>query len=224
MGVTVIKGKAIVMGGVAFVLNGCVADENSAQTWIYNPTAPGGSRWTQTPDLNLARGYVTPVVLGGLVYAIGGDVNSAGSLLPQSTVEAWHPGAPAWNDASIADMPEACDESQAFGFKTGPLSGSVVLAGCGQWPNAVPDVLQYDAVGNSWSIVGTIHDNRRNQAGSFVPVSGTPGMYILGGYGEASGFIDPIQSSELGTGHALGAPGARHTVAHGSAGAAVSTS
>ncbi len=224
MGATAIKGKAIVMGGVAFVANGCVADENSSQTWVYNPTAPGGTRWTQGPDLNLARGYVTPAVLNGLVYAIGGDINTAGSLTAQPIVEAWHPGGAAWNDASIADLPEACDESQAFGVTKGPLAGNIVLAGCGQWPNALPDVWQYSATANTWSNAGVIHDNRRNQAGSFVPVNGLPGLYILGGYGEASGFIDPITSSELGIGHASGTQGYRHTIAHGSAGAAVSTS
>src|SRR5207249_2152267 len=97
-------------------------------------------------------GYITPSVLGNVVYAIGGDTNQSGTLMPQWTVEAMDIGNGGWNDVGVADLPEACDESQAFGFTSGSLSNSIVLAGCGQWPNAVPDVLQYDAVGNTWAV------------------------------------------------------------------------
>jgi hypothetical protein len=196
MGVTAVANKAIVLGGASFLANGC-ADDNSAQTWMFDPMAPAGSRWTQGPNLNMARGYITPAVIGNTLYAIGGDVNSAGSLFPQSIVEASVGGGP-WNDAGIADLPQPCDESQGFGFTSGPLANTVVLAGCGQWPNAVPDVLLYDTVGNTWSLVGRLTDNRRNHAGAWLGTAGSSSMYILGGYGEASGFIDPISSSEIG--------------------------
>src|SRR5207302_8605562 len=93
---------------------------------------------------------------------------------------------------------EPCDQSQAFAFKTGLLANTITLAGCGQWPNAVPDVLQYDTVGNAWSTVGTLNDNRRNQAGTVIGAVALNKMYILGGYGEASGFIDPLTTSEVG--------------------------
>ena len=194
-GVATVSNTAVVLGGASFLANGC-ADDNSAQTWMFDPMAPAGSRWTQGSDLNLARGYITPAVIGDTVYAIGGDVNSAGSLIPQQTVEA-SAGGP-WDDAGVADMPQPCDESQAFGFTGGPLANSIVLAGCGQWPSAVPDVLQYDSAANSWSIVGSLNDNRRNHAGAWLGASGNSAMYILGGYGEESGFIDPIQTSEVG--------------------------
>src|SRR6266536_1395709 len=195
MGVATLGNQAIVMGGSSFAANGCL-DENSAQTWMFDPMAAAGSRWTQGGDLNVARGYITPAVLGNKVYAIGGDLNIAGSLFAQQTVEA-STGGP-WDDAGVADLPEGCDESQAFGFSSGYLANSIILAGCGQWPNAVPDVLQYDVGTNSWATVGQLNDNRRNHAGSWLGAAGSSPMYILGGYGQASGFIDPIQSSEIG--------------------------
>jgi hypothetical protein len=196
MGIAAVGNKAVVLGGASFLANGC-ADENSAQTWMFDPMAPAGSRWTQGPDLNVARGYITPAVLGNTVYAVGGDLNIAGSLFAQPTVEASVGGGP-WNDAGVADLPEPCDESQAFGFTGGALVNSIVLAGCGQWPNAVPDVLLFDSAGNTWSIVGRLTDNRRNHAGSWLGASGNSAMYILGGYGEASSFIEPIMTSEIG--------------------------
>jgi hypothetical protein len=195
MGVAVVGNKAVVLGGSSFLANGCT-DDNSAETWTFDPMAAAGARWSKGPNLNLARGYITPAVMGNTVYAIGGDINVAGSPTPQTTVEASVNGGP-WNDAGVADLPEACDESQAFAFTAGQLANSIILAGCGQWPNAVPDVLLYDTVGNTWSIVGALNDNRRNHAGAWLGASGKSGMFILGGYG-APGFLEPIQTSEIG--------------------------
>lgn len=196
-GVAVVGNTAVVMGGLSFVANGCL-DEQSAETWIFDPMAPAGSRWSKGADLNVARGYITPAVLGDTVYAIGGDTNAGGLPSPQATVEASDKGTGAWDDAGVADLPQVCDESQAFGFTAGALANTVILAGCGQWPNAVPDVLQYDAAGNAWAIVGTLNDNRRNHAGAWLGASGASAMFILGGYGQASSFIDPIFTSEIG--------------------------
>jgi hypothetical protein len=195
MGVAVINNKADVLGGASFSSSGC-RDENSAQTWIFDPTAAAGSRWTQGPDLTQARGYITPAVLGNTVYAIGGDLNIAGSLFAQTTVEASVGGTGAYTPKT--PLPEPCDETQAFPWTTGSLANTIIVAGCGNWPNATPDVLQYDTVANTWMIVGALNDNRRNHAGSWLGATGASAMYILGGYGQQSGFIDPIQSSEIG--------------------------
>ena len=217
-GVAVVGNTAVVMGGLSFVANGCL-DEQSAETWIFDPMAPAGSRWSKGADLNMARGYITPAVLGDTVYAIGGDTNVGGSPTPQQTVEASDKGTGAWDDAGVSDLPQVCDQSQAFGFTAGALANTVVLAGCGQWPNAVPDVLQFDSAGNAWSIVGTLNDNRRNHAGAWLGASGRSAMFILGGYGQASQFIDPIFSSEIGPATTRpGSAGSRpSSVPHGSA-------
>jgi hypothetical protein len=198
MGVATLANKAFVLGGMSFAANGCF-DDQSTQTWIFNPLRPAGSRWSAGPPLNVARGYITPAVLGRTIYAIGGDINAGGSLFAQTTVESWQPGG-GWNDVGVADLPVGCDEAQAYGFRTGPLANGVVLAGCGQWPNAIPDTHFYSATTNSWSMVGAFNENRRNHAGALYTVGNRPVMYILGGYGEASGFFDPLVTSELGRG------------------------
>jgi hypothetical protein len=212
MGVGAVSNTAVVMGGNAFVANGCVADENSAETWLFDPMAAPGSRWTQGPDLNMARGYVTPALLGKKIYAIGGDVNTNGTLVAQTIVESWKLGDASWKDSGVADLPQACDESQAFGFKKGPLQKTITLAGCGQWPNAVADVLQYNSSKDKWSNVGTLTENRRNHAGASIGSNDKPQMFIFGGYGEPTQFIDPIPSSEIGKPGKSSAPrdGARH--------------
>jgi hypothetical protein len=204
MGVATVKNRAIVMGGVAFTANGCL-DDNSNQTWIYSPNAPAGSRWSQGPDLNLARGYVTPAVLNGKVYAIGGDINVAGTLMPQVTVESLDSKGGTWDDGAVADLPTACDESQAFAPPTGPLAGGIVLAGCGQWPNALGDTYFYDSGADAWSLVGYLNEIRRNQAGTFVKGVHSTKMFVLGGY--ASDGFTTLTSTEAGVGSALGRPG-----------------
>ena len=202
-GVAVIANRAFVMGGLSTSANGC-QDSQSAQTWIFNPMAPAGSRWSAGPNLNVARAYVTPAILNGRIYAIGGDTNVGGTLFAQPTVEAWKPPAGGWNDAAVTDLPApGCEESQAFPFTAGPLANGIVLAGCGQWPNATPDTNFYSATSNTWSAVGALNEPRRNQAGFLL---GTR-MFVLGGYdcpGNACG-VDPTVTSESGRGSASAA-------------------
>lgn len=203
-GVAVVSGKAYVMGGSAFSSGGCVTDEDSAQVWRFNPMGTAGNRWKKQPSLNVARGYVTAGVLGSEIYAIGGDNNVAGSLFPVATVESWKPGDNSWDDAGVADLPQACDESQAFGFTKGPLHDTITLAGCGQWPNALADVLQYDDTTNSWSIVGALNEARRNQAGANIGSNKHPKLFVLGGY-DATGGVT-LASTEIGKPAKVGGP------------------
>jgi len=203
MGVAVFNNKAIVMGGVAFSANGCV-DEQSKQTWIFDATAANGSKWTAGKKLNVARGYITPAVLGNKVYAIGGDVNNAGTLIAQTAVEASKKGTAAWDDAGVKDLANACDESQAFGFSSGALANTITLAGCGQWPNDTADVNQYDATTNKWSVAGAINEARRNQAGAAVGKT----MYIFGGYAADGATV--LASSEIGKAGPLAGARASH--------------
>jgi hypothetical protein len=204
-GVAVLDNLAYVLGGISFADDGC-ADDNSAQTWIFDATAAKGHRWHKGPSMHVARGYITPAVLNGTIYAIGGDQIDVGSLIPIDTVESFTPAQGKWINKGVADLPEACDESQAFGFTKGPWTNGVVLAGCGQWPNALPDTLFYDVANNKWSIIGALNNSRRNFAGAVLPGK-NPSIMVLGGYGEDSGFIDPINIAELGKGTTFALPG-----------------
>jgi hypothetical protein len=203
MGVAAVGNKAYVLGGFSLVANGC-QDELSAQTWKFNPMAAAGSRWKQGPDLNVARGYITPAVIGTTIYAIGGDTISGGAPVPNSSTESWTVGSPGWDDAGVADLPEVCDETQAFGFSRGPLKNTVTVAGCGQWPNAVADVLQYDKLSNSWSVIGALNEARRNQAGAVYGGAKKPKLFILGGYDATGGVV--LSSSEIGKPAPLAGP------------------
>jgi len=194
MGVATVGNTAYVVGGVAFAANGC-ADENSDQTWAFNPKGKSGKKWTQGPKLTLARGYITTAVLGGKIYAIGGDINDAAVLTAQTVVETWDTKAAKWKKAT--DLPEACDETQAFGFDKGPLANTITVTGCGQWPNDLPDVLQYDSKAKSWSTVGTLLESRRNEAGANIGTDKKPQLFVVGGYGADGATV--LETSEIGT-------------------------
>jgi len=202
MGVATVANKAYVVGGVSFSAApiSCV-DEQSAQTWAFDPNAPAGTRWSAAPNLNVARGYITTAVAGGRIYAIGGDTNVAGTLFASPTVEAWRPGTAAWNDAAVADLPVPCDESAAFVNSGGPLRGGIVLSTCGQWPNDLPDTYFFKA--NVWTDIGAVNESRRNQAGSLIKVGTTVKMYIAGGY--ASDGFTALASTETGVGGPIAA-------------------
>jgi hypothetical protein len=72
----------------------------------------------------------------------------------------------------------------------------VTVAGCGQWPNAVADVLQYDTVANTWSVIGALNEARRNQAGAVIGGAKKPKLFILGGYDATGATV--LSSSEIG--------------------------
>ena len=104
----------------------------------------------------------------------------------------------------------------------GPLAGDIVVANCGQWPNAVANSLIYSAASNTWVQGGMINDNRRNEAGTFIPIGGKFKPYIVGGFGAATNFIDSIQTSEIGTPGANSSADRPVRVALGSSGASTS--
>ena len=198
------KKKAFVVGGTSFSTSipPCT-DDNSDQVWRFKPMAADGEKWVQQPSLGLARGYLAPAVIGRKIYAIGGDINTAGTLTASQKVEGWKIGSGAWEDDPYTDLPDGkgCDETQAFGFRVGPLAKTITLAGCGQWPLAIADVQQYDLATKTWTGIGSLNEARRNHAGVNIGTSEAPVLAVFGGYnldGSAT-----LATSEFGTVGAL---------------------
>lgn len=219
-GVSVVGNKAYVVGGMSFSTSvpPCT-DDVSNEVWSFDPMAKAGKKWSKQPSLKTPRGYVATAVVGGnTIYAIGGDNNDAGTLNALTNVETWKIGAKNW--AKGTSLPEGCDETQAFAFDKGALGGTITLAGCGQWPNAVPDVLQYTVKTGKWSTVGALKEARRNQAGVNIGSDTKPQLMVLGGYNSDGSAV--LSTSEIGTaGKSMtGLPGAAHfSAAAGSASA-----
>jgi len=192
--------KAYVFGGLQVSTPPYV----SAETWQFDPLAPAGSRWTNlNQPLHLARGYIATAVVDAKIYAIGGDTYDGVTLTSRAIVERLDTTnlSAGWDDVGVADLPlpssgiPGCDESRAFGFNAvSPyvgMSGTIVLAGCGQYQgggnSALPDVFIYSESTNLWTSWPSLNQARRNHAGVLYPISrqgaaGTPGIWVFGGY------------------------------------------
>ena len=98
---------------------------------------------------------------------------------------------PSWNDAAVADLPEQCSSSRAWGFDTGslyidptdstPLAGKII-SGCGFWSTAVASVYAYTVATNSWEVFPPFNTARRDQAGELMPIAGEEALWVWGGY------------------------------------------
>ncbi len=191
--VEVTGNKAYAWGGFC---GGTTAPYMSKQTWIFDPAAAAGTRWTAGPGLPGNGGYQTSAALDGKVFSIGGDTFDGTALFPYADVLLLDPtnlGA-GWQIKAALPTPSSgtpgCDESRAFGFDTSSawaLAGKIVLAGCGQWnldPTALPDSFLYDGATDSWTTFAALVQARRNHAGAFIVApDGLSGrMWVGGGY------------------------------------------
>jgi len=195
-GIAVADYKAYAIGGMSFSTSvpPCV-DDNSKEVWSFDPMAAEGKRWKKQPSIKTARGYIATAVVGDTIYAIGGDVNDAGTLTASDVVETWKIGSDKWQGGP--KLPMGCDETQAFYFKKGELANTITVAGCGQWPNADPSVLQLDVKKGKWSTVGQLNEARRNHAGENIGSAKKPQLFVLGGYSADGSAV--LTSSEIGT-------------------------
>jgi hypothetical protein len=111
------SGLNVVYNNQVYMVGGFDGTLNYGETWVFDPMAAAGSRWTQIATANLAqpRAYIMGAMVDGLIYAIGGTYWDAGggTLVNVPTVEVLDPNdaTPAWDDGA-ADLPEACSESR----------------------------------------------------------------------------------------------------------------
>ncbi|MCA9992314.1 MAG: S8 family serine peptidase [Ardenticatenaceae bacterium] len=183
-------GGVVTVDNIVYIFGGFDAAVVTDQTFFFDISAAPGSRYTVGPNLTQARSYIAATAVDGYVYAIGGDDFDGAALLPLNIAERLDTSNPtAWDDAGVADMPIACDETPAFGFDSDSaydLAGAIIIAGCGQWSDEIDEVQLYDVASNSWDMdFPNLNEARRNHAGAFVPTGdgtgGTPGMWLWGG-------------------------------------------
>jgi subtilisin family serine protease len=197
--VTCSSGVNAVYNNHVWLAGGFSGTANTAETWVFDPTAPVGSKWTQvaSASLSIARAYIMGAVVDGKIYAIGGNYWDGSALINVVTVEVLDPNAPTpvWDDAAAADLPEVCSSSRAYGFDGDspytdpdgtPMAGRIV-SGCGVWSDENEHVYVYDAAFNYWEPFPYINTDRRDEAGEFIPEAGgmeefgMPALWMWGG-------------------------------------------
>ncbi len=161
-------------------------------TWVYNPLAPAGTRWTQltTADLPVPRCYINLCAVDSVIYAMGGDTVNQGTL-PLNAVDACHrfdTRTPAAGWTAVAALPQVCGEGRAFGIGASApyiFQNKVIVAGGGSWPAETAACYIYDVPTNTWSSFPPLDTARRNHAGVLIPgspgQSGIPGLWVFGG-------------------------------------------
>ena len=196
----------IVVNNKVYVAGGFNGTANSVQTWVFDPMAPSGSRWTRLTNADLAQGraYIMGAVVDGLIYAIGGAYwDGVSALINVNTVQVLDPAAatPTWT--TLAPLPQECSSSRAWGFDTTslyvdpsdttPLAGKII-SGCGYWSDENNLVFAYTVATNSWEAFPSLQIDRRDMAGEFLPLASAPALWIWGG--RSGSDTTPTQTSE----------------------------
>lgn len=183
-------GGMVVVDNIVYSFGGFDAVVVTDDTYFFDISAPAGSRFTAGPPLNMARSYIAATSVDGYVYAIGGDSWDGASLFAEEIAERLDTSNPvAWDDAGVADLPIACDETPAFGFDSDAAydyAGTIIVGGCGQWSSEIDEVQFYDVAANTWDVdFPNLNQSRRNHAGAFIPIGdgtdGLPGVWVWGG-------------------------------------------
>lgn len=194
-GTTCTSGLNAVYDNKVYVAGGFDGTNNGGESAVFDPMAPVGSRWTSIGfSFTPPRGYIMGAVVDDLIYAIGGAWYDGFSLNNVSTVQVLDPNAPlpTWNQ--VADLPEPCSSSRAFGFDDAssyrdphglPLAGRII-SGCGFWADENERVYAYSVESDTWEPFPSLQIDRRDQAGAFIPPSAAPkgamsGMCMWGG-------------------------------------------
>ncbi|MFC5850071.1 Kelch repeat-containing protein, partial [Deinococcus petrolearius] len=107
----------------------------------------GATGWRVAAPLPLPRHHLGSAVLGGLIYAVGGQQGHDSQLVTQSAVQVYDPATDAWT--SRAALPRARGHISGSTFV---LGGRLIVAG-GEVAHdrAVADVTAYDPATNTWT-------------------------------------------------------------------------
>ena len=158
-------------------------------TWVFDPLAAAGSRWTQlTANLSVPRTYIAGAALDGYIYAVGGDTYTPGSpatgpngtLVPVTTVERLDPSAatPVWT--AVTSLPMALGDMGAWAMPSGSpnaLAGTLVIAG-GSWYTPTVSTYQYHPDLSSWTALSDLGHATRNYGAAQLGNT----LYAVGGY------------------------------------------
>ena len=201
-GYAVLNNKLYIFGGFNPRGSGAVYGD----TWVFDPMAAAGSRWSQLPaNLSTPRGYIAGVALDGYIYAIGGDTwqtnpdVSQRRLVPSGVVERLNPLLGMWE--ALESLPQPTGDLGAWAFDPGTgfgISGKLVAAGGHSSPPGsssylVPSNLAYmfdppspTDLDGAWSpFIGLTYPTRNF---GFAALDGF--LYAIGGYDYSAGKPD----------------------------------
>lgn len=198
-----IPGGSAVLDNKLYVFGGSTTRPTPrlfADTWVFDPTAAAGTRWTQltSANLSIARGFIAGAAVNDRIYAIGGDIFAGSepdlSLVPQTRVEVLNPSAtnPQWT--TVAPLPSARGDTEAWAADSGTglvISGKIMIAG-GPWYTPTTTTYLYNVAGNSWATSVPLLRPTRNYSAAMLDGY----IYAFGGYDLSGGLPEGSSRSQ----------------------------
>ena len=145
-----------------------------ADHWALQLSNPGAG-WQRRASLSNGRHHMGSAVLGGRIYAIGGQHHHDAKLMTQDTVESYDPLTDAWT--LRASIPKARGHISSATFV---LDGRIVVAG-GEisYQNRIADVNAYDPGCDCWTSLTPLPSTKASGVGGPL---GSGFLYTGGGW------------------------------------------
>jgi hypothetical protein len=179
--------------GKLYVFGGNDGAFTTTTTYIYDPLAPDGTRWTPGASAPFSGQYGAAIGAGGYVYYAG--LYEAGDT---ADVMRYHPVLDAWS--LLPSLTTARGGAQMWLFE-----GNLVVGG-GGWSTYLTSTEMYDlstGIGGSWSPGNSLVTGRRTFAGAQDDVN----SLIYAGPGWGGSFLDAADLSTFFEGDPIFADG-----------------
>ncbi len=149
-------------GGLAVVrerlhfFGGYQADRNTNSADHWSLPLPDGGEWRREADLPDPRGHIAAAVLGGKLYALGGQYGHDVKQVDVASCHAFDPASGKWT--AIASLP---DGRSHFEGSTLVHDGKILIAG-GRCNSSMPprdlvaDILEYDPAADRWTVIAAL--------------------------------------------------------------------
>ena len=176
----VVNGKIYAIGGAKWKV-----DEGGR--WLYFSTVeeydPVTDTWTKKTDMPTARGWFSASVVGGKIYAIGGDSGS-----DRSTMEEYDPATDIWTKKT--DMPTARE-----GLSTSVVNGKIYAIGGATTLGVIQTVEEYNPITDKWSKKADMPTAR-----GYLSTSAVNGrIYAIGGWPQNFPTISTVEQYDPAT-------------------------
>ena len=125
----------------------------------------GGTKWIASASLPSPRSHLGDVVLGGKIYAVGGQRGYDDNLVTQNSVHVWNPAKPnVWSRA--ANLPKARSHN---GMATFTINGRIIVMGGETAHNvSLADVNAYDPISKSWKALTPLPTKLHSGVGGVI--------------------------------------------------------
>jgi hypothetical protein len=171
----ILPGGFVVVGNKLYIMGGFDINISMAhQTWVFDPTAAVGSRWTQKADYPMDRGYIPTTAVGNVIYTAGGSLWDGTTIHDTADSFKYNIATDTWT--AITNIPRVTAETRALN-----VYGLMWVMGGGRdAPNPSNEVDVYNPYCNSWSISSQPFVNpRRNFP---TDTDGGSRVWLAGGY------------------------------------------